>query len=329
MSDSPALPALRRLDMNLLLTFDALMRTRSATAASRQLHKTQPAISRELARLRRRLDDPLLIVVKGRFVPTERALELHAAVHGALLSLDAALRPPAAFDPARATGMVNIGLGAHSEFLLAGPLMQRLHQQAPGLVPRFQAIHGAVQADDLDAGRLDLAVGLFGPMPARFHDESLLRERRVCVLSARHPLAAHKQLRLADLAGLRWFAFSQMYGHETQLERAMKPLAPGERIQFSAFLSDFGAAPYVIVDSDYATTMPASVARRHARHFALAILELPPPLRDIELRMVWPRRLHTSPLHAWLREQLRQVLAGQVSAPQPSPRRRMGNSISA
>ncbi|WP_373744832.1 LysR family transcriptional regulator, partial [Achromobacter insuavis] len=65
MSDAHSLPSLRRLDMNLLLTFDVLMRTRSATASSRLLHKTQPAISRDLARLRLRLEDPLLVVVKG------------------------------------------------------------------------------------------------------------------------------------------------------------------------------------------------------------------------------------------------------------------------
>ena len=83
-SDLSKLPHLRRIDMNLLLTFDALMKTRSATATAAQLHKTQPAISRELARLRHLLEDPLLVVTKGRFVPTERALELHATVRDAL-----------------------------------------------------------------------------------------------------------------------------------------------------------------------------------------------------------------------------------------------------
>ena len=61
MTDAAPLPYLRRLDMNLLLTFDVLMRTRSATASSALLHKTQPAISRDLARLRLRLEDPCLL----------------------------------------------------------------------------------------------------------------------------------------------------------------------------------------------------------------------------------------------------------------------------
>jgi DNA-binding transcriptional LysR family regulator len=339
MSESQPLPYLRRLDMNLLLTFDVLMRTRSATASSALLHKTQPAISRDLARLRRRLEDPLLVVVKGRFIPTERALELHAAVHDALAQLEAALRPPEAFDPARATGVVNIGTGAHSEILLAAPLLERLHRLAPGITLRFQSVHGDFVPDDLDAERLDIAIGLFGKVPARFHRDTLLRDRRVCVVSARHPWAGRKALTLADLSAIKWFAFAQMYGRETNFDRALKPDAArpdaarpnaarpdaarpnaarpdAARLEFSAYLSGFGITPYVLLDTDYATTMPARVAQAHSRHFPLATLELPARLRNIEFVMVWARRQHTSPLQAWLREQIRDVLQAPAGAPE-------------
>lgn len=312
MSDPQSLPYLRRLDMNLLLTFDVLMRTRSATASSRLLHKTQPAISRDLARLRLRLEDPLLVVVKGRFIPTERALELHAAVHDALAQLETALRPPETFDPARAEGVVNIGTGAHSEILLAAPLIERLHRAAPGVTLRFQSLHGDFAPDDLEAERLHIAIGLFGKVPARFHRDALHTDRRVCVLSARHPWAARGALTLADLGGIKWFAFEQMYGRETTFDRLLKP-GTG-RMAFSAYLSGFGVAPYVLVDTDYATTMPASVARAHCRHFPLAMLEMPARLRRMELAMVWARRQHASPLQAWLRDQVRDVLRERLAA---------------
>ena len=87
------------LNLRQIEVFHAIMITGSLSAAGRLLHVTQPAISRDLARLRLRLEDPLLVVVKGRFVPTERALELHASVHDALAQIEAALRPPEAFDP--------------------------------------------------------------------------------------------------------------------------------------------------------------------------------------------------------------------------------------
>ena len=49
---------LRRLDLNLLLAFDALMETRSVSAAARRLGVGQSAMSHALGRLRALFDDP-------------------------------------------------------------------------------------------------------------------------------------------------------------------------------------------------------------------------------------------------------------------------------
>ena len=306
--DTSRLPQLRRIDMNLLLTFDALMKTRSATATAAQLHKTQPAISRELARLRHVLDDPLLVVTKGRLVPTERALELHATVRDSLIRIETALAPPEAFEPARATGVVNIGTGAHTELLLAAPLLERLRRAAPNLVVRFQSVHGNVEPDDLDSERMDIAIGLFANVPPRFHSVSLFRDKRVCVVASRHPMAHRKRLSLDDLSRFQWFAFARMYGRETNFDRLLKP---SHRVAFSAYLSGFGITPYVLLDTDYATTMPSRVARVHGRHFPLTTIDLPAPLRDIECFMTWSKRQHTSPLNRWIREQIVDIVNEQ------------------
>src|ERR1022692_3634834 len=52
---------LRRVDLNLLVAFDALMSERSVTRAARQLNIGQSAMSSTLARLRKLLDDPVLV----------------------------------------------------------------------------------------------------------------------------------------------------------------------------------------------------------------------------------------------------------------------------
>lgn len=305
-ADHARLSHLRRMDMNTLLTFDALMKTRSATAAAALLHKTQPAISRELARLRRQLGDPLLVVTKGRFIPTERALELHAAVRDALNRIEHALSPADAFDPSTVTGVINIGTGAHIEVLLGAPLLERLRRAAPGLIVRFQSVHGDFVPDDLDAERMDIAIGLFGEVPRRFHNVSLFKDRRVCLIAARHPMARRKRLSLDDLGAMKWFAFAQMYGRETNFDRLLKPHR--HEVAFSAYLSGFGITPYVLLDSDYATTVPACVAEVHMRYFPLKTIELPAPLRAIEFFMAWSKRQHTSGLHRWVRDEILQVV---------------------
>ncbi|MBH1962761.1 MAG: LysR family transcriptional regulator [Comamonadaceae bacterium] len=306
------LAALRRLDLNLLLTFDTLLSTRSATKAAVVLHKTQPGISRDLAKLRHAFDDALLVPVKGRFVPTERALALHDAVSAALRDLGKALAGAETFEPAQVTGVVNIGLAAHLELLLTGPLLQRLAQRAPGVTPIFHSIHGEFDPGQLDSESQDIAIGLFADVPARFSSKALFSDERVAVMGPRHAFAGRKQLTLDDMDKARWFAYTQMHGRRTNFDRALK--GTGRRVRFEAYIASFELSPHVLMESDYATTMPAFAAILHKKTFPLATSRLPRPLRHVTFRMAWPRRQDASPMHRWLRAEITQLVTAHIES---------------
>ena len=256
----------------------------------------------------------------GRFVPTERALALHAAVRPALLDLGKALTVAESFDPAQAEGVVDIGIAAHFELLLAGPLLQRLAQRAPRVVPKLHPVHGEFDPAELDAERQDIAIGLFAEVPSRFSQKPLFRDERVAVMGPHHPLAGRRQLSLGDLENIRWFAYTQMHGQRTNFDRALK--GTQRRMPFAAYVSGFGLAPHVLMESDYATTMPAFAAALHRRYFALVTSRLPPPLREITYRMAWPRRQDASELHRWVRAEISQLVAGHIESGllKPPPR---------
>ena len=61
------LQRLSRLDLNLLVSLQALLEEKSVTKAAERLFITQPAMSRVLQRLRDQLDDPLLENIKKKF----------------------------------------------------------------------------------------------------------------------------------------------------------------------------------------------------------------------------------------------------------------------
>ena len=61
------------LDLNLLVALDALLETRSVTAASRRLNLSQPAVSAALARLRDYFHDDILVADGKRMLPTAYA----------------------------------------------------------------------------------------------------------------------------------------------------------------------------------------------------------------------------------------------------------------
>ena len=82
-----------RIDLNLLVYLDALLRERNVTQAANQLSLSQPAMSNGLRRLRELFDDPLLVRTSDGMTPTERALELEPVVREVLSKIDKAVQP--------------------------------------------------------------------------------------------------------------------------------------------------------------------------------------------------------------------------------------------
>ena len=72
-------------DLNLLLSLDALLTERSVTRAAALMSVGQPAMSASLARLRKHFADPLLVRTPQGMMPSPRALKLHTGVRQALL----------------------------------------------------------------------------------------------------------------------------------------------------------------------------------------------------------------------------------------------------
>ncbi len=65
---------LSRLDLNLLVTFEALMAEGSVAKAAERLNKTPSAVSHALARLREQVGDPLMVKVGGKMQPSPFAV---------------------------------------------------------------------------------------------------------------------------------------------------------------------------------------------------------------------------------------------------------------
>src|SRR3954470_19730769 len=96
MSDSQ----LKQLDLNLLGTFDALLREQSVTRAAEALGVTQSAVSHALNRLRAFFDDPLFVKAPEGMVPTRKAEALRPAVVDVVAAIRQRILSEAVFDAA-------------------------------------------------------------------------------------------------------------------------------------------------------------------------------------------------------------------------------------
>jgi DNA-binding transcriptional LysR family regulator len=122
---------LRRVDLNLLVVFDALMLERSVTRAAERVGLGQPAVSHALGRLRTLLGDPLFVSTRQGAVPSARALELAPWVRSVLEDVQEKVFSRPAFPPASWTAEVRLGMTPLTDMALTPRLSMRLAREAP------------------------------------------------------------------------------------------------------------------------------------------------------------------------------------------------------
>src|SRR5499425_2228730 len=121
----------RKLDLNLLMAFQVLVRERSVSRAAERLLLGQPAMSGALARLRDVFQDEILVRTGRGMEPTAKALALAAQLTPALEAIRATLFEQPAFDPATQSRTFHLGMRDWVETWLMPALVGRVHQAAP------------------------------------------------------------------------------------------------------------------------------------------------------------------------------------------------------
>lgn len=295
---------LSTVDLNLLKLFDALVRERSVTRAGLRLGLSQPAASRALARLRRMLGDPLVVRGKLGLELTPRGATLAGPVTR-LLDTARAIVAPAVFDPARATGRISIAAHDHLSMVVLAGFIARLARLAPAL-----SLHIAPPAGDnvrlVEDGTADLALGLFEALPGSLHRRGLYADRLACVVRSGHPVVVDG-LSLARYVALRHIAVTISGVGESAVDAglSMQGLTRHVALRVPHFL----AGAMLAADTDMILTLPGRLARLLADRLSLAVLDLPLALAPLAPAMIWHARLHGDPCHAWVRQQLVDVVA--------------------
>lgn len=134
MSDSPK-PArlhLGSLDLNLLVSLQAILEEVSVTQAAQCVNVSQSAMSHTLKRLRRLLGDPLLVRHGNVYQLTRRAEELREPLR-AILQQTEVLFADTSFDPATDARTVTVAMTSSTARVVGKRLLQLIAHRAPYL----------------------------------------------------------------------------------------------------------------------------------------------------------------------------------------------------
>lgn len=303
-----------KVDLNLLVYLDTLLRECNVTRAANQLNITQPAMSNGLKRLRALLNDPILVRTSDGMVPTERAKELQPVIRGVLLTLEETLQPNRDFEPASSNRVFRIMASDYAASTLAPMLLNRLQSLAPDttldiVTPSDVTFH------DVENGKVDMAINRFDNLPQSFHQKRIWKDSFSCVVNANNPVLENYSLDAYLKARHIWVSktgFGVGVGMDPadvqKLGWVDEALAHfGKHRNIASFTRNYHVAIHLAKAQNLIATLPTKVAKIYGSDNALKIVEPPFPIPPFELDMIWSPLLHRDASHIWLRQQIADV----------------------
>lgn len=291
-------------DLNLLKAFDAVMEERHVTRAAERIGLSQPAMSNALNRLRHLFNDELLVRHSGGMEPTPRARELHEPIKRALASISAAINRTAEFDPRKSTRTFTLSMTDYTAFVYLPGLMKRLSEEAPGVNISVASRSGAAVAEQLQAGIIDLAIGLYATVPAGHKTQVIGQLHPVCMVRAGHP-RVHGKIDMETFLELSHVVFSTSGDPTRTFEDGLSRHRLRRRIGLT--VPHFLVVPFIVAQSDMIGVLDASMAQAFAKPLNLQIFDVPLPAGDFDVIQMWHRLNDNDPAQKWLREMIASI----------------------
>ncbi|TFW17269.1 LysR family transcriptional regulator [Duganella callida] len=297
---------LRDLDLNLLLVFREIFRERQISAAARRLRLTQSAVSNALARLRLSTGDDLFVRTAEGMQPTPFAENMAEPVAAALAQLEQAFRPPQAFQPGATCRRFTLAMTDVGEMYFMPRLVARCAALAPQVEIATVRLGTVDLRAEMEAGRIDLALGAFEDAPGAWFQRRLFRQPYVSVFRAGHALA-EGQLTRERLAAARHLVVTAMDSPYNGINAALA--AAGVDLERAFSVPHFAAVPYILGSTDLVATVPQKLAEGAAAPFRLRYADTPLALPPLQTNMFWHRRYHQDEGGRWLRQLLVELFA--------------------
>lgn len=294
----------RRLDLNLLHIFRAVMEERNVSRAADRLAMTQPAVSNALNRLRDLFDDEMFTRVSGGMKPTQKAIELWPAIHDALERL-ASTVSPGVFDPATTNSTFRFAITDSLTPNMVSRLAILFARRAPSGQLQFHHHSNLTSTSDLLSGELDCAIGMFPRLPSGLNALALMTDDYVCVMRAAHPLAK-------EALDIQRFA--------SALHVLMKPSGSGAGAvdhwlgfhgrtrRIAIVVNHFSEALQIVRAADLLTCMPRKYLEAVSSSVSdIVVRPLPYETERILYKLAWHDRCDRVAEQVWFRSLIREL----------------------
>jgi DNA-binding transcriptional LysR family regulator len=294
----------RKVDLNLLVIFEAIYTSRNISQAASLLGMSQPTMSNALARLRIQLGDQLFIRLDRGVAPTTFAENIIMPVRNALAVLRDGLQPVGAFDFRNAERVFRISMHGFSSSFLLPPIVREIDVKAPGITLEVLQQDWQRPFESLLSGKVDVAVDAFPQENPQVGFDPLYNVNAVAIVRQGHPLIKG-ELTAETFGALGHAILSAGARQRLRMESALLSAGISRRIVCEvATTSELGL---VVADSDLLAIVPQRYALSIADRLGLQILPLPFATRSEMMFAGWLRQKEQDAGISWLRARIKQA----------------------
>ncbi len=308
---------LNRVDLNLLVAFEALMSERSVTGAAERLAIGQSAMSSTLGRIRKLFNDPILVRQGRAMITTPLANAIADTVSTTLAELQVTLSRQGSFDPDTDEHSFTVMASDYAAAALLHPLLVEITSTKPNIRVHIRTVSEDMQSAML-RGRVDVIVvprNAITSFPALRSDdvrhEVLYRDRYVLAADVNNR-AVRPAMTIDEFSSLPYLAATFGHGMQSLGDANLDVLGIPRRVEVT---TSFSVAPFMLRDTTLVTLIPQILASRVAKSANLQLIDPPMQLQPISETLFWLRRMDGDPAQAWFRDQLRAQAAKLIATP--------------
>ncbi|MDX3895568.1 LysR family transcriptional regulator [Pusillimonas sp.] len=299
---------MEKMDLNLLLEFEALFDTRSVTKASERLGISQPSMSHALGKMREAFNDPLFVRVKNEMQPTPRALSISGPIHQALELARNQIFRSQEFVPQRADRtfilcMTDLGAASYLP-----QIVNVISKQAPDVQIRTISPTIEKQTEGLETGSTDLAIGYFPDITTAgvFQQHLLSNTGFMCIANTRNPYIEGGACTMEGFLSAPHVSVRTEGRSQEVIEQAMSRLRISRRIMLTVphYLSLLTLAS----NTDLLAIIPNDLVPAFEAQKNIKVYPLPFPSPRVEIKQIWHQKFHFDAASQWIREMVRQAL---------------------
>ncbi len=291
---------LHRIDLNLFAVFDAIYTAGSLTKAADVLCITQPAVSNSLARLREMLNDPLFVRTGHSMTPTPVAQNIIVPAREALGLLRKSVQQSHVFEPETSTKAFNFASRDLLEVSIMPRLMARLQHASPNVTLTNYEISKQKVVSSMASGNLDFFADASTFTDVHLKKQRIAKDRFVVLARKNHPMIQN-ELTMDSFLKLGQINVSNRVSGAGPIDIALDKIGEKRRVVMRG--QHFLTVPSAISKTDLIACIPYHLAK----HYDLAMYEIPFELPPIEYYLYWHVSADHDAAHQWMREQIAEV----------------------